>query len=59
VTVEITDMLGQEVYTENITAKNGKIDHQVTLANNLANGMYILNLRTTDGSKIYHFVIEQ
>ena len=59
VTVEVTNMIGQVIYKDNLSAKNGRINQQLTLASTLVNGMYILNLHTTSGDKIIHFVIER
>ena len=59
INVEVTDMIGQVVYKDNLSAKNGRINQQLTLASTLVNGMYILNLHTASGDKIIHFVIER
>jgi hypothetical protein len=59
VTVDITNMLGQVIYTGKVIAHNGIINDQVKLANTLANGMYIVNLNTASGNKVFHMVIEQ
>ena len=59
VSLEITNMLGQVVYNNKVTAHNGSINEQVQLSNTLANGMYLLNLRSGTDHKIFHFVIEQ
>ena len=59
VIIEITDMLGQQVYVGRAMAKNGKLDEHFNLGGNLANGMYILNLRAGDESAVFHFVVEQ
>lgn len=59
VTLEVTNMLGQVVYRKGITAKNGIVDEQVQLNNTLANGMYMLNLKTSADNKVFHFVLEQ
>ena len=59
VTIEITDMLGQVVYSNIVNAANGKIDQQISLRSSLANGMYILNLHTGNVNKTIHFVVEQ
>ena len=56
--VEITNMLGQVVYTGKIQATGGNIDQKITLGN-VANGMYLLNLGTDAQHTIFHFVIEQ
>ena len=59
VSLEVADMLGQVIYKGNVTAREGKLDVQLHLSNTLANGMYILNLRTGDEYRMFHFVIEQ
>ncbi len=57
--MDVTDMLGQIVYSAKVTAKNGVIDEKVQINNTLANGMYILNLRSETSSKAFHFVFQQ
>ena len=59
ISVEITNMLGQVVYSSNPTANGGIINEQVLLGSNLANGMYLLNVKTGNESKTLHFVIEK
>ncbi|MCD6012937.1 MAG: C-terminal target protein [Flavipsychrobacter sp.] len=59
VTVEITNMLGQVIYSNNVAISNGTIDERIQLSNTLANGMYLLNLRSGSGSKVFHLVVEQ
>jgi uncharacterized protein YjdB len=59
VTLEVTNMLGQVLYTKQVTVTNGNIDEQVQLGGDLANGMYLLNLRTGSENTVFHFVIEQ
>ena len=59
ISVEVTDMMGQIVYRSKIMTQGGKINEQIRLNNVLANGTYILNLRSGSESKAFHFVIEQ
>jgi len=59
VSFEITDMLGQVVYTNKAMAKNGKLNERIQLGGNIANGMYILTLRSDSETKVFHVVIEQ
>ena len=59
VTFEITNMLGQVVYSSNATAQNGVVNTQIQLSKNLANGMYLLNMRSGAESKVFHIVVEQ
>jgi len=59
VSLEVTDMLGQSVYTNKVMTQGGNINEHIQLNNTLANGMYILNLRSATGNAVFHFVIEQ
>jgi len=59
VTMEITDVLGQVVYRNTVTATNGQLDAAVQTGNTLANGMYILNIGIGGERKAFHFVIRQ
>ncbi len=59
VSLEITDVLGQVVYNGKVLAKNGKLNEHVNLGSGIANGMYMLSVRTSAESKVFHLVIEQ
>ena len=59
VTFEVTDMIGQTVYSRKVMVQNGKLNEQIQLGSKLANGMYLLNLRSGSDNKVFHFVIEQ
>ena len=58
-TIEITDLLGQEIYQNKVITQGGKVNERVTLGSDIANGMYILNLRTDTDTRVYHVVVEQ
>jgi len=57
--VEVTNMLGQVVYTGKVAVQNGNIDEHITLGKSMANGMYILSLRSGTQNAVFHFVVEQ
>jgi len=59
VRIEITDMIGQVVYNGVSQAKAGKIQEQITLGSQLANGMYLLNVRSEHAQAMFHFVVNQ
>ena len=59
VTVEITNMLGQVVYSTKVIPQNGKIDENIQVNGTLANGMYLLNLHSETANTVIHFVIEK
>jgi hypothetical protein len=56
-TITITNIVGQTVYTTKIKTTAGKIDEQIKLADNLANGLYVLTLRIGTEQGVYRFVI--
>ncbi|MES2702488.1 MAG: Ig-like domain-containing protein [Bacteroidota bacterium] len=59
VSLEITNMLGQSIYSGKTLAKGGNVNERIVLDNTLANGMYMLNLRSATGSKVFYLVVEQ
>jgi uncharacterized protein YjdB len=59
ITMEVTNMLGQVVFSGKVNARNGKVNEQIQLNNTLANGMYMLNMRTANDAQVFHFVMEQ
>jgi len=59
VTLEVTDLLGQVIYTGKVQVHNGEINEKIQLGNSVANGMYILNLSSATENKVFHMVIEQ
>ena len=59
VTLEVTDVLGQVIYNNKVTATGGKISETISLNSTLANGMYMLDMHTATEHKVFHFVIEK
>jgi hypothetical protein len=59
VELSITNMLGQVIYTNTVKAQHGSIEEHVTLDNTLSNGMYLLNLRAGERSKVFHVTISR
>lgn len=57
--LSITDMLGRVVHNEILLAHYGKLQDEVTLNSQLANGMYLLSLRTDAGMMLFHLVLER
>lgn len=57
--VEMTDLIGQVVYRSVVMPKNGVINERVQVGNSVANGMYILNLRSGSDNKVFHVVVER
>lgn len=60
VTIEVTNLLGQEPdLNRKVTARNGELNERIELSQTLANGMYMLNLRSENENKVFHIVIER
>jgi hypothetical protein len=57
--VEVADMLGQIVYRGTIMARGGNVNEKIQISNTLANGMYLLNLRSETETKVFHFILQQ
>ena len=57
VTYEITNMLGQVVYSNNTIATGGIINEQVSLIS-FTSGMYLLNIKSGNETKVLHFVLQ-
>ena len=59
VSLEVTDVLGQVVYTSKVMAQGGRINEKVSMNNTFANGMYMLTVHSGTENKVFHFVIEK
>lgn len=57
VQAEVTNMLGQIVYRDNIKAIRGTLDHRITLDGSLANGIYLLNIKAGDKSQVFYVTV--
>jgi hypothetical protein len=59
VSFEITNVIGQVVFKNTVSAKGGKLNERIVIGNNLANGMYMITLHSALGTKVLHMVVEQ
>jgi len=57
ISLTVCDVLGQVVYTRSVKASAA--EEVVELNNTLANGMYIINIKSADESKALHFIIKR
>lgn len=57
--VVITNVIGQVVYQETIAVQNGVVKHDISLGNNLANGVYMLNVTSGEERKVARFSLEK
>ena len=56
---EVTDMLGQAIYHKTGMAQQGKIELLLTPGTDLANGLYLLTIRSESTMSTLHFAIEK
>ncbi len=56
VSYEVTNMLGQKIYTGSSTPQNGMIKAEISL-NDVAPGSYLMRVNTGTGNETFHFVI--
>jgi hypothetical protein len=56
---EITNMLGQTVYTRSVKHSGNKIKELFNMDTQLSNGMYMLNMNTSNENYIFHFIISR
>jgi hypothetical protein len=59
VSISVTDMLGKVIYTGTGAVKGGMLREDVTLTNTVANGMYLLTVRSNEQAETLHFVVRQ
>jgi hypothetical protein len=57
--LEVTDVLGQVIYSNKVMVHGGKINEKVAMDNTFANGMYMLTVHSGTENKVFHFVIEK
>jgi hypothetical protein len=56
-TLEVSNMLGQVIYSNKVAVMNANVDAQISIAH-LAPGMYLLTIRSSGGLSVLHFVAE-
>jgi trimeric autotransporter adhesin len=59
VSLIITNVLGQVVYSGYTMAQNGFINERINIGDNLSNGLYLLQLRSGSETNIVRFVIDK
>ncbi len=57
--IEVTNVLGQVVYSSTLNAKKGLIDEHLELSSMLNSGMYVLNVHSEHISKTIRFTLER
>jgi hypothetical protein len=52
-------MLGRTVYSSIAQPKNGKLNELIHLDESVANGVYLLTIRSGSESKIFHLAVSR
>ncbi len=58
-TIEITNLLGQKMYVQDVVVSSGLVDVRIDLPDQLANGVYILTLRAGNQNNMLRFVVNR
>ncbi len=58
-TLEVVDMLGKTILTDVAPIENGSINKTITLADNIANGMYMVRIKAEGTNKVIKFTLER
>ncbi len=59
VSIEVTNMIGQVVYKAIALTNDGKISERIQVPQQLANGMYMLSLRSGSDNRIFQIQVNQ
>ena len=59
ISIRITDMLGQVVYTAYALAPNATVNEAIDLSHSVAAGIYIVNIASAGGNAVFHVVINK
>ncbi|MES2702562.1 MAG: zinc-dependent metalloprotease family protein [Bacteroidota bacterium] len=59
VNLTITNMLGQVIYTDAVTARNGNVNARVSLDASVANGMYLVKVTSGDEHVVFHMLLRR
>ncbi len=59
ITIQVTNMLGQEVFLTNALVNNNTIDRTISLQQSLASGAYLVNVTTGTGKQVFHMVVNK
>ncbi|MBX7243092.1 MAG: T9SS type A sorting domain-containing protein, partial [Bacteroidia bacterium] len=57
--VEVVNMLGQVLYSQEVTTENGMMNHEINLENSLPVGTYLVRVKSSDKNLIAKFVKSQ
>jgi len=56
-TIEVTNLSGQTIYKETVTAPKGVLSKEMKLGNKTTNGMYVVNVHSTSFNQVLHLAL--
>jgi len=56
---DVVDLLGQVIYTGSAPVANGSVRVNITMAGNIANGVYMVRVRADDASQVIRFTLNR
>lgn len=57
--ITITDLLGQNIYSQIFEIQNGILNHQIILGSQIANGIFLVNITSGAEHYIYRIVVDK
>jgi hypothetical protein len=59
ITIAVTNLLGQIVYTKNGTAHNGVVNERIVLPATLSSGMYLISIANNNYHTVFNMVLDK
>lgn len=59
VAIEIMDVLGRAIYTNDAQLNNGKLDMKVIISEDVANGTYLLKVKNSKANEVIRFTLNR
>jgi hypothetical protein len=59
ITIAVTNLLGQIVYTKNGTAHNGVVNERIVLPATLSSGMYLISIANNNDHTVFNMVLDK
>ncbi len=59
ITISVINLMGQTVYSAGVFTQKNKLDQKITLDNNIATGLYIMQIKTGKKSTMLKFILQR
>lgn len=57
--IEVIDMMGKTIYTDVAELDNGQMNKDITLSSGMANGTYLVRIKSNGASEVLRFVLDR